>query len=77
VRWRCTKKIATEDRPEVAANPHDDDEIRLDRLESFANALAPVQLHVLGQLRSSSDDQEAALLPAVEAIAIARSLPCS
>lgn len=71
MRWRRTKKIAIDNRPEVAAHLHDDDEITLERLASFANSPAPVQLLVLGQLRSRSDDQEAALLPAVEAVAIA------
>jgi hypothetical protein len=40
-------------------------------LASFTNAPAPVELLVLGQLRSRSCDQEAAHLPAVEAMAIA------
>lgn len=55
----------------MAEHLHDDDEITLERLASFANAPASVQLLVLSQLRLKSEDQEAALLPGIEALGIA------
>jgi len=71
MRSRRKKQRAISDRPEVAKHLHEDDEITLERLASFANAADSVQLLVLGQLRRRSEDQEAALLPAIEAMGLA------
>lgn len=65
------KKGPIEKDPAVAAHLHDDDDINLKRLASFADAPPRVQLLVLGQLRLRSEDQEATLLPAIEALAVA------
>ena len=71
MRSRRRKQRAISDRPEVAEHLHDDDEITLERLATFAEAPTSVQLLVLGQLRRRSEDQEAALLPAIEAMGLA------
>jgi uncharacterized membrane protein YqjE len=65
------KNVPIDEDPAVAAHLHDDDDINLTRLDRFADAPARVQLLVLGQLRLRSEDQEATLLPAVEALALA------
>jgi hypothetical protein len=71
VRFGRKKQRAASDRPEVAEHLHDDDEMTLERLATFGEAPASVQLLVLGQLRTRSEDQEAALLPAIEAMGLA------
>ena len=71
MRWRRPKKQAIEDRPEVRAHLHSNSEITLERLDSFAQAPSSTQLLVLGQLRMRAEDQEATLLPAIEALALA------
>lgn len=70
VRIKKGKHLVEKD-PEVASHLHDDDEITHERVNSFAEAPTRVQLLVLGQLRLRSEDQEASLLPAVEAMALA------
>ena len=71
MKFRRKKQRAVSDRPEVAKHLHDDDEITLERLKTFGEAPTSVQLLVLGQLRRRSEDQEAALLPAIEAMGLA------
>ena len=65
------KKDPVDERPAVAAHLHGGDEITLERLAAFAKAPPDVQLLVVGQLRLQSEDQEAALLPAIEAMGLA------
>jgi len=71
VRLGRAKKDPVDERPAVAAHLHGDDEITLERLAAFAQAPPDVQPLVLAQLRLQSEDQEAALLPAIEVMGLA------
>ena len=71
MKLRRAKKDPVDERPAVAAHLRRDDEITLERLAAFAKAPPDVQLLVLGQLRLQSEDQEAARLPAIEAMGLA------